>query len=188
MRKLVIWNLMSLDGCLEGPAPWDLRFHETAWGEELDAFSLEQADEIGALLFGRVTYEGMAAYWSKETTPVAHFMNGVEKLVASRTLRSVSWNNSRLLDGEAAPAVAKLKQTHGKDIFVFGSGILTASLLEHGLVDEYRLCIAPTVIGGGAALFKPQNAGLRMKLLDARPLKTSAVILRYEPVKERRAV
>lgn len=182
MRRLVIWNLMTLDGFFEGSSPWDLGFHDAAWGEELEAYSLEQGREMGALLFGRVTYEGMAAYWPRQSSSIAQFMNGVEKLIASRTLRSVSWNNSRLLEGDAVRAVEALKQAPGKDIFVFGSAVLTASLLAQGLVDEYRVCIAPVVLGSGVPLFKPQNAGMRMRLIDARPLKTGALIVRYAPL------
>ncbi|WP_157015129.1 dihydrofolate reductase family protein [Mesorhizobium xinjiangense] len=181
MRKIVAWNLMSLDGFFEGAKSWELDFHMTAWGDELEAFSLSQAEEIGTLLFGRATYEGMAAYWLKETGPIADFMNGVEKVVASRSLGKVSWNNSRLLEGELPGAVKKLKDEPGKDIYVFGSADLVASLLRHGLVDEYRLCLAPVVLGRGNPLFKPSEGTLNMKLTKTTPLKTGAVILYYEP-------
>lgn len=181
MRKLVVWNLMSLDGSFEGPEKWDLAMHETAWGEELEAFSLKQAEEVGTLLFGRVTYEGMAAHWTKATGPIADFMNGVEKVVASRTLAKADWNNSRLLEGELPGAVEELKQQPGKDVYVFGSAELVADLLRHQLVDEYRLCIAPVVLGKGNPLFKPSDRSLRMKLTKTTPLKTGAVILYYEP-------
>lgn len=181
MRRIIVWNLTSLDGMFEGAKSWELDFHMTAWGEELEAFSLKQAEEAGTLLFGRKTYEGMAAYWSKETGPIANFMNGAQKVVASRTLTAVEWANSRLLDGEVPEAIERLKQEPGKDIFVFGSADLVADLLEHALVDEYRLCLAPVVLGAGAPLFKPSGRSLGMKLTKATPLKTGAVILRYEP-------
>lgn len=181
MRRIIAWNLMSLDGSFEGAKSWELDFHMTAWGEELEAFSLAQAEEAGTLLFGRVTYEGMAAHWTKETGPIADFMNAADKVVASRTLREASWNNSRLLDGELPEAIDKLRREPGKDIFVFGSAELVADLLGHGLVDEYRLCLAPVVLGGGKPLFKPSGRTLAMTLKGARPLKTGAVILTYEP-------
>ena len=96
MRRLIMWNLMTLDGCFEGPRAWDVAFHEYAWGEELERFTHEQTGEVGALLFGRVTYEGMAAYWSKATGETADFMNAAPKYVFSRTLESADWNNTTL--------------------------------------------------------------------------------------------
>ncbi len=181
MRKLVVWNLMSLDGSFEGTEKWDLALHSTAWGDELRDFSLAQAEEVGTLLFGRVTYEGMAAHWSKETGPIADFMNRVEKVVASRTLEKTDWSNSRLLEGELPGAVDELKRQPGKDVYVFGSADLVAALLRHELVDEYRICIAPVVLGKGNPLFKPSDSALVMKLTKTMPLKTGAVILHYEP-------
>lgn len=179
MRKLVVWNMMTLDGCFEGPAPWDLAFHTSVWGEELEAFSLEQANEIGTLLFGRRTYEGMAAHWTTAEGAIADFMNGVEKVVASRTLQATDWANSSLLQGEVPDAVADLKRRPGRHVYVFGSADLTASLLRHGLVDEYRLCLVPVVLGAGHPLFKPSDRKLDMTLLETRPLRTGGVILRY---------
>lgn len=187
MRKLVAWNMMSLDGLFEGEKPWDLGFHTHAWGEELEAFSLEQGREIGVLLFGRKTYEGMAAYWSKETGPIAAMMNGTEKAVASRTLSEVGWNGSRLLPGDAVGAVRELKALPGKDVFVFGSANLLASLLSAGLVDEYRICLVPVVLGKGRPLFAPGSDEAPMRLLEARPLRTGGLILRYAPEAEGRS-
>lgn len=178
MRRLVAWNLMTLDGYFEGPSPWALDFHETVWGDELHAFSLEQGKEIGTLLFGRRTYEGMAAHWTKATGNVADMMNTLEKAVATRTLDEAAWNNTRLLKGDAVEAVKALKAEDGGDIFVFGSADLLASLLAAGLVDEYRLCLAPVVLGAGNPLFKPGHR-VQMRLESARPLKTGGVVLTY---------
>src|SRR5690349_9005188 len=132
MRKLVMWNLQSLDGCFEGTKPWDLDFHETAWGDELERFSIDQLQEIGALLFGRLTYQGMADYWSAAKGEIADLMNAVPKVVFSRTLDTAPWANTRLVKGDAGDAVAELKRTPGKDLFVFGSARLSASLMGRG--------------------------------------------------------
>ena len=180
MRRLVAWNLMTLDGYFEGRSPWDLGFHETVWGDELHAFSLEQGKEMGTLLFGRRTYEGMAGHWTKATGDVADMMNSIEKAVATRTLSEATWNNTRLFKGDAVEAVKALKAEDGKDICVFGSADLLSSLLAVELVDEYRLCLAPVVLGGGNPLFKPQDSQVKMRLESARPLKTGGVILTYE--------
>ena len=179
MRRLVAWNVMTLDGYFEGRTPWDLDFHETVWGHELESFSLEQLQEIGTLLFGRRTYEGMARYWSKATGPIADMMNAVQKAVASRTLEAADWNNTQLLKGDAVEMVKALKAKDGKDIYVFGSANLLSSLLRAELVDEYRVCVAPVVLGGGTPLFKPQDQQVRMRLESARPLKSGGTILTY---------
>jgi dihydrofolate reductase len=176
MRRLVVWNLMTLDGCFEGSTPWDLGFHQSVWGEELELFAIEQLGEIGTLLFGRKTYQGMADYWTNETGTIAEAMNSTAKAVVSRTLETADWPNTRLLSGDGVGAVRALKAEEGKDIFVFGSAELLDSLLEAGLVDEYRLCLVPVAIGGGNPLFKHP---LQMRLLDVRPLTTGGVILRY---------
>ena len=181
MRQLIMWNLQTLDGSLEGAQPWDLDFHEIAWGEELQQFSIDQGNEVGTLLFGRVTYEGMAKYWSNATGAVADFMNSVPKVVFSRTLDLAGWKNTRLIPNDAVVEVARLKQEEGKDMFVFGSGKLCDSLRQAGLFDEYRICIAPIVLGKGTPLFKPSTQTSRLKLLDSRTLATGAVILRYAP-------
>jgi dihydrofolate reductase len=179
MRRLVMWNLQTLDGYFEGKAPWDLEFHDTAWGDELEQFSLEQAKEVGTLLFGRATYEGMASHWTTATGPIADFMNDVQKVVFSRTLDAATWKNARLVRRDAADEVAELKRGEGKDLFVFGSAKLCDSLLRLGLFDEIRICLAPVALGTGVPLFKPGSPRQNLALLEARPLATGGVILRY---------
>lgn len=180
MRRLVAWNLMTLDGRFEGTEPWSLDFHQRVWGPELEEFSLRQGDEIGTLLFGRRTYEGMRDYWQAETGPVAEMMNALEKAVASRRLDAADWTNTRLLRGEAVENVRALKAEAGpKDVFVFGSAELLASLLAAGLVDEYRLCLAPVILGEGTPLFRGDGLRKDFSLLETRALATGGVILRY---------
>jgi dihydrofolate reductase len=181
MRKLITWNLVTLDGFFEGPKSWDIGWHDTVWGEELERFSLEQAQSVGMLLFGRVTYQGMASFWLTEKGEIAEFMNAVPKVVFSRTLSKADWNNSRLVKDKAEEEVKRLKDQAGKDLFIFGSANLSSTLTRAGLIDEYRLCVAPVVLGGGNPLFKASPTWLKMKLLEARPLKSGGVILRYQP-------
>jgi dihydrofolate reductase len=181
MRKLIMWNLISLDGCFEGQRSWDLPFHEYAWGDELREFSLEQARDVGALLFGRVTYDGMAAHWTTTTGEIADFMNAVPKFVFSRTLESADWNNTTLVKGDAAAAVARLKEQPGKDLFVFGSADLSTTLIRHGLYDEYRIGLVPVTLGEGNPLFKRDSEPLRLELLQSRPLGDRCLLLRYQP-------
>lgn len=180
MRKLIAWNVMTLDGYFEGTGPWQLDMHGTVWGEELEAFSLSQGSEIGTLLFGRRTYEGMRDHWTKEEGPIASMMNGLDKAVASRSLEAADWANSRLLKGEAAETVRALKREEGRDVFVFGSADLLATLMAEKLVDEYRLCLAPVVWGEGTPLFRPASGRTHFTLRESRPLETGGLILFYE--------
>lgn len=182
MRQLIVWNLMTLDGYFEGPTPWDLTMHEYAWGNDMEAFSIEQARGSDLLLFGRKTYEGMAAYWETEKGVIAEFMNTVQKVVFSQTLERAAWQNSRLVSGNVEAEVARLKALSGKDILVFGSAQLCDTLLRTGLVDEYRIGIAPVVLGAGNPLFKPAPRPIGMQFLNARPLDTGCVILSYRPI------
>ncbi len=180
MRKLIMWNLVSLDGFFEGAKSWDLGWHESVWGDELERLSIDQLKSADMLLFGRVTYEGMAGYWPSAKGEVADRMNNIRKVVFSRTLEKASWNNTKLVKGNAAEEVAKLKEQSGKDLFIFGSANLSSTLMRHHLIDEYRLCLAPIVLGAGTPLFKASPETMKLKLIEARPLKSGGVILRYD--------
>ena len=180
MRKLIMWNLITLDGYFEGEKNWDLPWHEKVWGEELERFSLEQLESADALLFGRVTYEGMAAYWQKAQGNIADYMNSLPKVVCSRTLPTAAWNNTTLVKNDVATEVARLKQQGNGNIFVFGSANLSETLMDEGLFDEYRLGIAPVIHGKGRRLFSDGLKPQELKLLESRPLSTGCVILRYQ--------
>ncbi len=184
MRKLIVWNLMTLDGCFEGLKPWDLAFHGLAWGPELERYSLRQAEEGDLLVFGRRTYEGMAAYWTSgaEDGPIKAFMNGVAKLVVSRTLTEATWNNSRVVSDPVAE-LTRLKAEDGKAMLVFGSAELMDGLLKAGLVDELRVCVVPVLLGSGKPLFRLGGGETRLKLLDVLSTAGGSVILRYEPAR-----
>lgn len=180
MSKLVAWNIMTLDGYFEGTSPWDLGMHETIWGEEVEAYSQRQLNGMEALLFGRRTYEGMADYWSKETGVIADAMNSLPKLVASRTLEMVGWNNSRLLGDDLVGEVRAAKQSADKDIYVFGSADLLKTLIAEQLLDDYHLCIAPMTYGQGTPLFKPTDRKVNYGLQRIQQLRGGGVILEYD--------
>jgi dihydrofolate reductase len=185
MRKLIMWNLVTLDGYFEGAKPWEIDWHDYVWGEELEQFSINQSKSVGMLLYGRVTYQGMAEYWSKEKGEIADFMNSVPKIVFSRTLDKADWKNTRLVKDKPAEEVAKLKEQPGKDLYVFGSANLSSTLTQHGLFDEYRLGLVPVLLGGGSPLFKTSPERQKLKLLEAKPLKSGCTILRFEPERTR---
>jgi dihydrofolate reductase len=179
MSKLIVWNLITLDGYFEGEKPWDLDFHNKAWGPELEALSEEFGEKADTLVFGRRTYEGMAAYW-KTAKPgvVTSYMNALPKLVASRTLTEADWNNTQVTSN-IADAIRDRKAAAEKDLYAFGSAELIDSLLEAKLVDDIMLCVAPVLLGKGTPLFKDgRTADLRLS--EARPLQNGAVILRYD--------
>jgi len=183
-----MWNLVTLDGFFEGPKSWELDWHDSVWGDELEKYSIEQSKSTGMLLFGRVTYEGMASYWPSQKCEIADFMNTIPKIVFSKTMKKAEWNNTTLVKGNAVEEVAKLKRQPGKNMFVFGSANLSSTLLEHDLFDEINLALAPVILGRGNPLFKASPDRLKMKLLEARPLKSGGVILRYEPERKHKAV
>jgi len=186
MRNLIMWNVISLDGCFEGEKPWDLSFHGLVWGKELEDFSHEQLASADMLIFGKNTYKGMAEYWSKaEGDPAegktAERMNAIRKIVCSPTLERADWNNTTIVR-DAVAEIPTLKQEGDGNMFVFGSGILSESLMKANLFDEYRLVVAPVFLGKGRRLFTDGLAYQPLKLLEARPLLSGGVLLRYAPV------
>jgi len=186
MKKLIMWNVVTLDGRFEGDKPWDLSFHQLVWGPELEALSIVQLKEASMLVFGEHTYKGMADYWAnagKDDLPVAPLMNSIAKIVCSRTRGVAEWNNTTIVR-DAEREIKRLKEGEGGPMFVFGSGTLSESLLNAGLYDEIRLCVAPTILGKGRHLFADTNIERNLKLLEAKPLQNGGVILRYEVVNE----
>ena len=190
MRKLIMWNLMTLDGYFEGTRSGELDWrqldwHQYVWGPELEALSLQQLRAADRLVFGRVTYQGMADYWSKATGEIAELMNRLPKVVFSRSLERADWNNTELIWSDAGTAITRLKNTGDGDMYVFGSARLCRSLTERGLFDEYRLLLSPVLLGAGAPLFGESSRRQRLKLLESRPMNSGAVLLRYAPLEDR---
>lgn len=173
-----MWNVLTLDGYFEGEKPWDLDFHQTVWGNELEDFTIEQLKTIDTLVFGRKTYEGMADYWAAENDETAPYMNKLPKIVCSSTLETAEWNNTTIVK-DAVAEIAALKQQGDGNMFVFGSGELSASLMRAGLFDEYRLCIAPVFLGSGTRLFKEGIPYQKLNLLKEQPLQTGGSIVSY---------
>lgn len=179
MAKLIMWNLMTLDGYFEGPDS-DLGFHMDVWGDELEQLSLEQGNAAGALMFGRKTYDMMKGYWptATETPEIAAFMNTIKKYVFSRKGAPADWANTEVFDGNVPSTVERLKRETLKDIYLFGSADLASSLIAYNLIDEFRICTAPRLLGQGTPLFKP-GSSTKLKLLEVRPLATGGTVTRY---------
>ena len=178
MRRLIVSNLMSLDGFFEGPKK------ELDWcvvDEEFLAYSREMLGSVDGILFGRATYEHMAGYWpSAPKDEIAEKMNGLPKIVFSRTLAKAEWNNSRLIKNNVAQEVAKLKQHPGKDLVILGSATLASFLLQEGLIDEYRVILNPVLLGGGNPLFKGIKQRLRLNLQKTKLFGSGVIVLYYQ--------
>lgn len=179
MRKLIMWNFITLDGYFEGKQNWDLSFHDTVWGKELEKLSLEQLHSADCLVFGRVTYEGMAAYWTKAEGDIADLMNKIPKFVFSKTLKAVDWNNSTLIKENASAEIKKIKAQGSGDMYVFGSANLSETFINENLFDEYRIGIAPVILGVGRPLFRQGISPQNLSLVSTQQLSTGGVVLKY---------
>lgn len=179
MRKLIMWNIITLDGYFEGNYNWDLPFHNVVWGQELEKLSIEQLHSADYLVFGRVTYEGMAAHWTKVRGEIADLMNSIPKLVFSKTLESTDWNNTALIKDNASTEIRKLKEQGNGDMYIFGSADLSGTFIDDDLFDEYRIGIAPVILGSGRPLFRQGIPSKNLSLISTYQLSTGGVVLRY---------
>jgi dihydrofolate reductase len=183
MRKIILFNMVSVDGFFEASNA-DLSWHNV--DGEFNDFAMEQLNAAGGLIFGRITYQLMSAYWptvgALEDDPVvARRMNDISKIVFSKTLERVDWENTRLVRGDLAGEIQRLKQQPGQDLLIFGSAGLAAGLTRLALIDEYRLMVNPVLLGGGRPLFQELPGSLGLDLLDARPFRSGNVLLSYRP-------
>src|SRR5712691_9126251 len=158
MRRIVVTEYVSLDGVMEAPGGGE-DFKHAGWtfkinrGEEGDQFKLDETREAGALLLGRVTYEGFAAAWPSRKGEFADKFNSMPKYVVSSTLEEPEWNNSTVLKGDVVEEVQRLRQRLDGDIVVHGSAQLVQTLIDHDLIDELRLMVFPVILGTGKRLF-----------------------------------
>ena len=186
MGRIVVTEFVSLDGVMEAPGG-DEEFRHAGWtfqinrGEEGDKFKLDEAFDAEALLLGRVTYEGFAKAWPSMEGEFADKFNGMPKYVVSSTLENPEWNNSTVLEGDPAEAVAKLRDAHEGDIVVHGSAQLVQTLIEHDLVDELRVMLFPVVLGTGKRLFGETSDKKSLTLTDSRTVGDGVTILIYRP-------
>ena len=180
MSKLIMWNIITFDGYFEGEKSWELPFHQLVWNHEMERFCLEQLNGTSYLVFGRITYEGMAAYWKSEQGEIAGFMNTLPKIVCSKTLSSAEWNNSILIKENVANEIATLKANSNKDLYMFGSANLSETLIRENLFDEYRIGIAPVIAGKGRSLFPKGLPERKLSLISSQTLMTGGVILTYK--------
>jgi dihydrofolate reductase len=189
MGKIIVITNLTLDGVMQAPGQpdEDTRDSFTHGGWAAPFAAMQEAGDafafLGALLFGRRTYENFYSFWpNQKDNPFTEFLNNVPKYVASTTLEEpLPWSNSTLLKGDAMRALSRLKEEMDKDLLIFGSGVLVQSLMRANLVDEYVLLIHPLILGSGRRLFPSGGAFAALKLRNAKTTSNGVVIATYEP-------
>lgn len=191
--RLIVTTFLSLDGVMQAPGgPDEDRSHGFGHGGWLVPYADQDMGRIvddwlasaDSFLLGRKTYEIFAAHWphvTAENDPVATKLNSLPKYVVSKTLDKVEWNNSTLIKGDVAEEVAKLKRRPGKELQVHGSGDLAQTLMQHDLVDEYRLWFYPVVLGSGKRLFREGSVAKALRLVSSNTTSTGVVVNSYQP-------
>jgi dihydrofolate reductase len=186
MRRLLVFNSTSLDGFFvdqNGDMSWA---HVRDRDGDFNEFVQGNASAGGELLFGRVTYDLMAGYWPtplamKNDPVVAEGMNNLPKVVFSRTMEKASWNNTKLVKGDLAGEVRKMKKAPGKDMVIMGSGSIVSQLAPERLIDEYQVVVIPVVLGRGRTMFDGVKEKLALRLTRSRVFGNGNVFLCYEP-------
>ena len=186
MRRVISFMYVTLDGFHAGPAG-DIDWHVV--DDEMNAYFIDQLTTMDTLLFGRVTYQGMASYWPTPATAVdnpivTNMMNTLPKVVFSTTLDTVewgTWTNIRLVRAQVAAEVARMKRLPGKDMVIMGSATLVQRFAAQGLMDEYRIVVNPVVLGRGQPFFAAFTDRLNLTLLEAKAFRCGNVLLRYRP-------
>lgn len=185
-RKIILFNLISLDGFFEGNGR-DISWHNV--DDEFNKFAIEQTKSFGAIIFGRVTYELFESYWpvalkdpktSKEDRIIAKTIDDIEKIVFSKKLKKVTWKNSKLFSEINVDKIKKLKKKLSNDMVIFGSGKIAQQMVNLGLIDEYRMLVNPIVLGEGRLMFENVKK-IKLKLINTRVFKNGNVLLCYKP-------
>ncbi len=183
MRKLTMFNFVTLNGYYKGPNE-DISWHKH--GAEESEYSAESLKSGNTLLFGRKTYEMMASFWPTATAfenfpIVADGMTKAEKIVFSRTLKKVEWNNTRVLSGNIVEEIRKMKLMPGNDMTLLGSGSILTQFADQGLIDEYQIMVDPVVLCEGTSIFNGIKHDLNLKLTTTRTFSSGVVLLCYQP-------
>ena len=176
MRKVIVSNSVTLDGRVDEVRDWALPGDD----DEFVKHHTDLLSQSDGLLLGRKTYEFFAAVWPSRSGEFPDRMNSIAKYVASTTLEDLEWENSHLIEGDVPEAVAKLKQQPGQDLVVYGSLDLVHSLLEHDLIDEYRLWVYPVVLGKGRSFFKDGVERMDLDLVDTAVIPPGVAILTHQ--------
>lgn len=186
MRNVVLFMHISLDGFAAGP---NGELDWISYDEELEKYAEDVVSTVGSPMYGRVTYQMMESYWptvlddpsaTDYAMNHARWVQDVEKIVFSKTLETVEWNNTSLIKDNIAEEISKLKQQPGKDLVIFGSPGLSRHLMQLGLIDEYRLTVNPVILGRGIPLFQGLEGKINLKLVKSKTYNSGVVALHYK--------
>jgi dihydrofolate reductase len=189
MSRIVVSQFVSLDGVIEDPVGIET-LGRGAWsdsassGAEGDKFNVDEIMDAEAMLLGRRTYDGYAGAWPSRGGEYADKINSMPKYVVSSTLENAEWSSTTVLKGDVPTEVREVKERHSSSILIHGSAQLTDTLMEHDLVDEWRLKIYPIVVGKGKRYFGDPGRAVDMRLTEARTVGEGVVILVYEPARD----
>lgn len=182
-----MFNLVSIDGYFAGP-DGNIDWHNV--DEEFNEFAVEQTKTFGTIIFGKTTYQMFEDYWpaainnpelSPEDHEIGRTIDNIDKIVFSKTLKKVTWKNTKLFHEISPKDIKKLKQQKGKDLVIFGSGTIVQAMTNLGLIDEYRLLVNPIILGRGKQLFANIKDKHDLKLSGTRTFKNGNVLLSYVP-------
>lgn len=188
MRNVVLFMHMSLDGFVAGPHG---ELNWIPYNDELEKYAEGIVNTVGSPLYGRVTYEMMKSYWptvlknpsaSKHDMDHAQWIENVEKIVFSKTLKTIEWTNTRIISNNIAEEVIKLKQQQGKDLVIFGSPTLAHTFIDMDLIDEYQLTISPVILNRGTVLFKEAQDKVNLKLISSKILNSGVLGVHYKKI------
>lgn len=186
MRKLSVFNFVSMNGYFAGPGG-DISWHkDRPADQEQEQFGKKGVQSDSVLIFGRKTYDMMASFWptpmAMQVNPVmAEGMNKSDKIVFSKTMDKAEWNNTTLINGDMVETIRTLKQQPGKPMTILGSGSIVTQLAEAGLIDEFQFMVDPVVLGNGTTLFNGIQQPIELQLVDHKIFKSGVLVLTYKP-------
>ncbi len=186
MRKLILQMQITMDGFIAGPNG-EMDFMVWDWDEEAKNYVSEITDSMDCILLGRILAQGFIPYWEKIVSDPADpqylfgkKMNDTPRVVFSRKLKEIAWNNATLANGELSDEIKRLKNQNGKNIIAYGGGTFVSSLIKEGLVDEFQLFVNPVALGNGMSIFKELGSKQNLTLIKAIPFDCGIVALNYE--------
>jgi dihydrofolate reductase len=183
MRKVIVSNLISLDGCYAGPNG-EIDWFQNIADKEFEEYAVGLINSVDTMLFGRITYELMYSYWpdapETEDPRITSAMNSFPKIVFSTTMEKAEWSNTRVVKNNIDEELIKLKNLPGKDMVIYGSGTIVNFLSSKGIIDEYRIFVAPLILGQGKQMFFDLGRKLNLKLTDEKTFKSGLALLNYE--------